>query len=64
MRRRIDIKVITTQDGKVAIGSKDEGLFVVSPWLARELARDLLVKADEAEGERPSHVYQVQAATF
>lgn len=47
--------------GRVLIGNKDDGFFAMSPFAARDVARRLLVAADEAEGERPSHLYQVQA---
>lgn len=50
--------------GKVWVGTKADGFFVLTPEQARDLARVLLIEADEAEGERPAHVYQVQAYTI
>lgn len=50
-------------EGRVYFGSKTTGFMLLPPQVARDLARQLLVQADEAEDIRPSHVYQVQAFT-
>ena len=54
---------VRTNNGRVLIGSDTHGWFSMSPLMARNRAAELLVAADEAEGERPSHIYQVQAYT-
>ena len=47
--------------GTVVFGSRTFGLWEFAPSMARDIARQLLIAADGAEGNPPSHIYQVDA---
>jgi hypothetical protein len=51
--------VSATADGMVAIGGAGTGLWIVDPTTARDLARQLLVAADNATEQPVAHIYQV-----
>ncbi len=50
---------VAATPGRVWLGDRIEGAHVMGPETAREIARRLLVAADEADGRTPAHVYQV-----
>ena len=52
---------VVPHDGLIWLGSQSAGFWRISPFLARNLARELLKASDEAEGNVPSHIYQVDA---
>lgn len=54
------IRATAARDG-VWVGDPAVGLFQLTPGQARRLACDLLTEADRAEGNPPSHIYQVDA---
>ena len=56
----VDVVVV---DGRVWVGTKDNGFYRMSPEAARSLAHEILSAADIVEGNRPANIHIVEGRT-